>query len=144
MSAGGILSGDDGPAYAATTRGVTVRVVCQFLPDQSEPASQRYVWAYTVEIENGGSEAVQLVARHWIITDGLNRTQEVSGPGVVGETPVIAPGGVYRYASACPLTTPSGSMRGTYRMVVTDSMTAFEADIPEFSLHLPQALRTVN
>jgi ApaG protein len=125
------------------TRGVTVRVRTNFLPDQSSPERGRYVWAYGVEIENRGGEAIQLISRRWIITDALNRTEEVNGPGVVGEQPHIKPGEAYRYTSACPLATPSGVMRGTYGMV-TPQGDSFDAAIPEFSLDLPDARKRMN
>jgi ApaG protein len=134
---------DEAPIYEAVTRDVTVRVITNFLPDQSNPDRGRYVWAYMVEIENRGSETIQLVSRHWIITDALNRTEEVTGPGVVGEQPEMKPGEAYRYTSACPLATPSGVMRGAYRMVTRDG-DSFDALVPEFSLDLPGARRRMN
>src|SRR5450631_49050 len=97
-------------AYEATTRGVRVRVTPAFLPDQSDPTRGRYAWAYTVEIENQSPATVQLLTRHWIITDALNRVEEVAGPGVVGEQPILQPREAFRYTSGCPLTTPSGAM----------------------------------
>jgi ApaG protein len=129
--------------YEAQTRGITVRVTTDFLPEQSSRARGRYVWAYTVEIENGGPDEVQLVSRHWIITDALNRTEEVKGPGVVGEQPELKPGEAYRYTSACPLPTPSGLMRGSYRMV-TPGGDSFDIEAPLFSLDLPDASLRVN
>lgn len=129
--------------YEAVTRGVRVRVAPVFLAAQSSPHERRWVWAYRVEVENTGERSVQLVSRRWIITDGLGRVEEVAGPGVVGEQPIIRPGETYRYASGCPLTTPSGAMVGTYRMLV-DGGEAFDAAIPAFSLDLPEARRTVN
>ena len=130
-------------AYEATTRGVRVRVTPTWLPAQSEPDRGQYVWAYTVEIENRGAETVRLVSRHWVITDAMNRVEEVRGPGVVGEQPTLAPGESFRYTSGCPLPTPSGAMRGAYQMV-TPSGEGFDAEIPEFSLHLPEATRRMN
>ena len=128
--------------YEAETQGVVVRVVTSYLPEQSDPP-ERYIWAYMIEIENTGRRAVQLISRHWIITDALGRVEEVEGPGVVGEQPVIAPGESYQYTSGCPLPTPSGSMAGTYHMRV-EGGGAFEAEIPAFSLDLPGQRRTVN
>jgi len=93
----------------------------------------QYVFAYRVRVTNRGSEAAKLVARHWLITDGMGRTREVKGPGVVGETPRIEPGQTYEYASFCPLTTPSGKMTGSYSME-RDSGETFEAKIPLFFL----------
>jgi ApaG protein len=133
----------ESPVYEATTRGIVVRVVTNYLPGQSDPDESRYVWAYMVEIENHGEETVQLVSRKWTITDGLNRTEEVAGPGVVGEQPRLKPRDAFRYTSGCPLSTPSGEMRGAYQMV-TDDGDMFEAEVPAFSLHLPGAHRSVN
>jgi ApaG protein len=132
----------DSPIYEAVTRGVLVRVVVSYLPQHSEPPS-RYVWAYMVEIENNGDQAVQLISRHWDITDGLGRLETVDGDGVVGEQPVIDPGQTHRYTSGCPLTTDSGSMVGTYHMQLAGG-DAFEAVIPAFSLDLPGARRSMN
>ena len=129
--------------YMALTRGVKVEVTPRFLPEQSDPARARYAWAYTVRIENVGALALQLVSRRWIITDALNRVEEIEGPGVVGEQPTLAPGEAFEYTSGCPLSTPSGMMRGAYRML-TASGESFDAEIPEFSLHLPEAARRLN
>ncbi|MBV9994073.1 MAG: Co2+/Mg2+ efflux protein ApaG [Caulobacteraceae bacterium] len=131
------------PAYEATTRGFTVRVRPQYLPDQSDPERSRYVWAYTVEIENRGEASAQIVSRHWIITDARNRVGEVNGEGVVGEQPTLKAGEAFRYTSSCPLTTPSGAMRGSYQML-GESGETFDIEIPEFSLHLPDATRRMN
>jgi ApaG protein len=131
------------PVYEAVTRGITVRVTTDFLPEQSSRERSRYVWAYTVEIENRSAAEVQLVSRHWIITDALNRTEEVKGPGVVGEQPELKPGEAYRYASACPLNTTSGLMRGSYQMV-TPQGDHFDVAVPQFSLDLPEASNRVN
>ncbi|MBS0297450.1 MAG: Co2+/Mg2+ efflux protein ApaG [Proteobacteria bacterium] len=133
---------DEAQVYEAETHGVAVRVVTSYLPDQSEPP-KRWVWAYQIEIENRGQTTVQLVSRRWIITDGQGRVEEVEGPGVVGEQPVLHPGQSHSYVSGCPLGTPSGSMVGSYRMQV-EGGEAFDAAIPAFSLDLPGARRTVN
>ena len=130
-------------AYEARTRDVLVRVRPEHLPEQSEPDAGRWVWAYHVEVENHGAESVQLVARHWVITDARGRVEEVRGPGVVGEQPVLEPGEALRYTSGCPLPTPSGAMEGEYEMV-TAAGDRFDAAIPAFSLDLPDARRTVN
>jgi ApaG protein len=124
--------------YQAVTRNILVRVAPSFLASDSDPENGRFVWAYTVEIENHGEETVQLISRHWIITDAMNRTEEVTGEGVVGEQPVLGPREAFRYSSGCPLKTPSGAMRGSYRMM-TDAGEPFDIEIPEFSLHLPGA-----
>lgn len=130
-------------AYEAETRGLKVRVRPSFLPEQSDPENRRWAWAYRIEIENRGNDTVQLVSRHWIITDALGRVEEVKGLGVVGEQPTIRPGETFSYTSGCPLATPSGSMAGAYEMI-TDGGDRFEAEIPAFSLDLPQARRVVN
>ncbi len=131
------------PAYEAETRGVRVRVSPEYLAGQSDPREGRYAWSYTIEIENRGEVTVQLISRRWRITDALNRAQEVAGPGVVGEQPRLEPGHAFRYTSACPLPTDSGEMRGTFQML-TDDGEMFDAEVPAFSLHLPDALRRVN
>ena len=133
----------DVPVYEARTGGVLVRVAASYSPEHSDPAEGEYFWTYTVEIENHGKEVVQLISRRWIITDAHNRVQEVAGPGVVGEQPELKPGEAFRYTSGCPLKTPSGAMKGAYHMV-TSSGHPFDAEIPEFSLHLPGAGRVVN
>ena len=130
-------------AYCATTRDIQVVVKPRFAPEQSAADRSRFVWIYHVRIENLGAETVQLVARHWVITDALNRVEEVRGPGVVGDQPMLNPGESYEYESACPLSTPSGAMQGAYAMVTADG-TTFEAAIPAFSLHLPEAARRLN
>ena len=133
----------DAPIYQARTRDVLVRVVANFAPEQSDPEESQFFWTYTVEIENHGRETVQLISRYWVITDALNRIQEVKGPGVVGEQPELKAGEAFRYTSGCPLPTPSGTMKGSYHMV-TSSGAGFDAEIPAFSLHLPGAGRVVN
>ena len=129
--------------YTAVTREIQVTVMPQFVAERSEPDEGRYFWAYTIEITNLGRDAVQLTARHWRITDGNGIVEEVHGPGVVGEQPVIQPGESFRYTSGCPLSTPSGIMVGSYRMVDSDGA-GFDAEIPAFSLDSPYALRTLN
>jgi ApaG protein len=124
--------------YEAQTDGVTVRVTPDFMPEQSSRAKNRFVWSYTVEIENRSEREFQLISRRWIITDALNRTEVVRGQGVVGEQPSLKPGEAYRYASACPLETSSGLMGGAYQMLSADGE-LFEVMIPTFSLDLPQA-----
>lgn len=133
----------DNPVYEARTRDILVRVAPAYMAEQSQPEEGRWLWSYVVEIENHGTQTVTLISRHWIITDARNRVEEVQGPGVVGEQPVLGPREAFRYNSGCPLTTPSGSMRGTYQMV-TAAGDAFDVEIPAFSLHLPGALRRVN
>lgn len=122
--------------HAATTGGVTVRVSVSYLPEQSEPARGRWFWAYHVRIENDGPAAVQLLTRHWIITDGRGSRHSVEGEGVVGEQPLIEPGASYDYVSGCPLATSTGAMQGSYRMVGAGGE-AFDAAIPRFPLLAP-------
>ncbi len=123
--------------YSATTRAIRVTVRAFYLADQSEPEAGRYVWAYRVAIRNEGRETVQLMKRSWVITDGLGRTQQVHGEGVVGEQPMLEPGGSFEYTSGTPLQTPSGFMRGAYHMVVTATGETFDVKIPAFSLDSP-------
>ena len=129
--------------YEAVTRGIRIRVTPQFLEQESSPDESRYLWAYTIDIRNEGSETVQLRSRHWRITDASGRTQEVSGPGVVGQTPVLAPGASFRYTSGCPLQTPSGIMAGSYQMT-SAAGELFDVTIPAFSLDSPHAQRSLN
>jgi ApaG protein len=117
----------------------SVQVVPRYLPEQSEPDEDRYLFAYTVTIRNTGEVAAQLLSRHWIITDADGQVEEVRGPGVVGEQPTLRPGEAFQYTSGCPLATPVGSMHGTYQCIAEDG-TAFEASIPEFVLSAPRAL----
>jgi ApaG protein len=134
----------DSPAmYRATTRQIEVIVEPQFLPERSAPEKQQFFWSYTIVIVNTGPETVQLKTRHWIITDGTGRSQEVRGEGVIGEQPVLAPGERFEYTSGVPLTTASGFMTGHYQMV-NDSGERFEIDIPLFSLDGPDTKRTLN
>jgi ApaG protein len=123
--------------YSATTRQIRVSVRAFYLADQSEPDRSHFVWAYRVAIHNQGKDAVQLLKRTWMITDGLGRTQQVHGEGVVGEQPVIEPGQSFEYTSGTPLQTPSGFMRGLYHMVVAATGETFDVTIPAFSLDSP-------
>ena len=120
----------------AETQGVIVRVSVSFLPEQSEPRRGRWFWAYHVRIENEGAVAVQLLTRHWVITDGRGLRHSVEGEGVVGEQPQIAPGASFDYVSGCPLQTPTGTMQGSYHMIAADG-SAFDVDIPKFALIAP-------
>ena len=129
--------------YEAVTRSIRIRVTPQYLERESAPDQGRYLWAYTVEIRNEGSQTVQLRSRHWRITDAFGRTQDVRGAGVVGQTPVLAPGASFRYSSGCPLATPSGIMAGTYEMT-SAAGEHFQVTIPTFSLDSPHAQRSVN
>jgi len=116
-----------------------IQVQPQYLEEQSEPEQGRYLFAYTVTIRNTGEVTAQLVSRHWIITDSDGQIEEVRGPGVVGEQPVLKPGQSFQYTSGCPLATPVGSMHGSYQCIAEDG-TAFEATIPEFVLSVPRTL----
>ena len=129
--------------YTATTRNIQVSVEPRFIAEESAPDKGRFFWAYTVEIANNGGRTVQLRSRYWHITDGLGRVQEVSGPGVIGEEPVLEPGETFEYTSGCPLPTPSGIMHGAYQMEGEDGET-FSVTIPAFSLDLPDTPRTLN
>ncbi len=117
----------------ATTRDISVRVAVSYLAEQSDPSSERWFWSYHVRIENGSDRAIQLLSRSWRIVDGRGAVHEVHGEGVVGEMPLIAPGGSFDYVSGCPLDPPSGSMSGSYRMVDEDG-NAFDVAIPRFTL----------
>ncbi len=129
--------------YEAVTRGIRISVTPRYLDDQSAPEDSEFFWAYTIEITNETKETVQLRSRVWHITDGLGNTEEVRGPGVVGEQPVIIPGGSFSYTSGCPLCTPSGIMVGSYQMEGEDGA-LFVVAIPAFSLDCPFAVRSVN
>ena len=119
--------------HCAATRDIVVRVSVSFLPEQSEPAKGRWFWAYHVRIENEGGAAVQLISREWTIVDGRGGKHEVQGEGVVGEQPVIEPGGSFDYVSGCPLATPTGFMEGRYHMIGADGG-SFAVTIPRFPL----------
>jgi ApaG protein len=129
--------------YRATTRNIQVTVTPEYSSERSAPDEGEYFWAYTIEILNLGEETVQLVSRHWKIVDANGRTEEVKGPGVVGEQPVLHHGERFEYTSGVPLKTPSGVMSGTYQMVTADG-DDFEAQVPAFSLDAPSAKRVVH
>lgn len=118
---------------------IQVDTVAVFLPDQSDEASERYAFAYTITITNTGTVAAQLISRHWVITDAENQTQEVRGLGVVGEQPLLQPGERFEYTSGTSLATPVGTMRGSYQMVAEDG-TRFDAEVAEFTLAVPRVL----
>lgn len=126
---------------------VVVDVATAYLAEHSNPDDGQYTFAYTITISNGSDRPVQLLSRHWIITDADSDVQEVRGEGVVGEQPVIAPNTSFRYTSGATLATPVGCMEGSYSMVVRDPMDidprelpTFDVPIPAFSLHTPTAL----
>jgi ApaG protein len=120
-------------ALAAITRNVKVSVEQRFAPERSNPARRQWFFVYTIEIKNEGNKTVQLMHRHWVITNAHGEVEEVRGPGVVGEQPVLRAGQSFRYSSGCPLQTPFGSMVGTYQMVDEDGQ-EFDAQIPAFAL----------
>ena len=118
---------------------VTVSATVQYLPEQSDEKTGRYVFAYTINIRNTGEATAQLISRHWIITDSQGLVQEVRGLGVVGNQPVLRPGESHEYTSGTAIATPVGTMKGSYQMVADDG-TRFEAPIPEFTLSVPRVL----
>ncbi len=118
---------------------ISVKTRTVYIADQSDPANDRYVFAYTITITNTGSAAAQLVSRHWIITDAADKVQEVRGKGVVGEQPHLRPGESFEYTSGSAIATPVGTMRGSYQMVADDG-TKFDVAIPEFTLSMPRVL----
>lgn len=120
----------------AVTRGVRVHVESEYAPERSDPSRSEWFFLYTVRITNEGPETVQLLTRHWIITDGTGHMEEVRGPGVVGKQPVLQPGESFEYTSGCPLSTPFGVMEGTYQMVV-EGGERFDAKIAPFTLSEP-------
>jgi ApaG protein len=120
----------------AVTRGVRVRVQSEYAPERSHPSKNQWFFLYTITISNEGPETVQLLTRHWIITDATGHVEEVRGPGVVGKQPILRPGEAFEYTSGCPLTTPFGTMEGTYQMV-TDAGERFDAAVAQFTLSEP-------
>jgi ApaG protein len=120
----------------AVTNNVRVEVESQYAPDHSQPFQNHWFFHYTIKVTNEGDDTVQLISRHWIITDATGHIDEVTGPGVVGEQPVLAPGESFSYTSGCPLRTSSGVMRGTYSMV-SEGGDHFDVEIAPFALHEP-------
>lgn len=120
----------------AVTRGIRIRVKAEYAPERSQPLKNQWFFLYTIQIANEGTETVQLLSRHWIITDALGKVDEVRGPGVVGKQPVLSPGQSFQYTSGCPLTTPFGSMHGTYQMI-TQSGDMFDVEVAPFTLTEP-------
>ncbi|APF36321.1 Co2+/Mg2+ efflux protein ApaG [Chelatococcus daeguensis] len=129
--------------YRAETKGIRVTVEPRFLEDESSPRDGRFFWSYTVEIVNLSAETVQLKTRHWTITDGEGRSQEVHGPGVIGEEPILEPGESFTYTSGCPLSTAHGTMVGSYDMI-TQRGERFPVDIPLFPLDSPYVRRVMH
>lgn len=122
--------------YEAETKGIYIHVEPQYLENESTPSEDYFVWAYHIAIENRSGTVVQLLSRHWKITDARGRRHEVKGEGVVGEQPILQPGEAYRYSSGTPLSTPSGIMSGSYQMKSTKG-DSFDVEIPAFSLDSP-------
>ncbi len=129
--------------YKATTQGIRVCVEPRFVEEESQPEKRKFFFAYTVEITNMSTERVKLRSRHWRIIDGEGNIQEVRGAGVVGEQPTLGPGETFTYTSGCPLTTPDGTMQGSYTMIA-DSGETFRAEIPAFSLDSPFVRRVIH
>lgn len=129
--------------YESKTRDVIVRVEPEFLSEQSSAADNRFIWAYTVEIENKSTEDLQVVKRYWKIADRNGQVQEVCGEGVVGEMPMLKPGETFRYTSGAPLSAPSGVMMGSYGMK-TVAGEEYDVAIPAFSLDSPFEPRSIN
>jgi ApaG protein len=127
------------PTSEAITRSIRVRVESRFDPERSEVDDGRWFFIYTIRISNEGLETVQLLSRHWIITDAEGEVEEVRGPGVVGEQPLLQPDQTFEYSSGCPLETPFGTMHGTYQMV-TSNGEHFDVEIAPFALSLPYAI----
>lgn len=123
---------EPGPVSEAVTQNIRVEVLSRYSPDNSRPQADEWVFEYTVRITNEGADTVQLISRHWIITDALENVREIKGPGVVGEQPVLAPGESFKYSSWCQLQTPTGVMHGTYQMTRVDSQ--FDIEIAPFAL----------
>jgi len=135
------MSDKDQPFHASTSEAVTcsvrVEVESQYAPEHSQPFQSQWFFYYTVRITNESDETVQLLSRHWIITDSNGHIEEVRGPGVVGEQPVLAPGESFQYTSGCPLKTSTGTMHGTYQMIFTEGGDHFDIEIAPFALHEP-------
>lgn len=130
----------DAAIFTALTDGIRVVVRSKYAPERSEPARRQWFFLYTVLVTNESASTVQLVSRHWVITDAYGETEEVRGPGVVGEQPILRPGQSFEYTSGCPLRTPFGSMLGEYQMVDQDGGT-FEVKIPPFVLRNPDGMQ---
>lgn len=130
-----------GPMFTseAVTRGIRVTVQSEYAPERSQPSDGQWFFLYTITIANEGTDTVQLLTRHWIITDGTGRIEEVRGPGVVGKQPVLNPGESFTYTSGCPLETPFGVMQGTYQMVTREG-DAFDVTIAPFTLSEPYTI----
>jgi ApaG protein len=129
--------------FESLTNNILITAMPVYIDERSAPEESRYFWAYRIAIQNRGIGSVQLISRYWHIVDGSGHVEEVRGEGVVGEQPLIGPGEIFEYTSGCPLNTPSGFMRGTYRML-DESGRQFDAEIPGFPLDLPDAKHVLN
>jgi ApaG protein len=129
----------DKPVSPSEPYSIEVEAVAEYVPSQSRPDDEHFVFAYHITVRNTGSIAAQLLSRHWIITDGNGKVQEVRGQGVIGEQPTLAPGESFRYTSGCMLETPVGTMHGSYQMQAADGH-RFDAGIPPFMLAVPRVL----
>ncbi len=118
---------------------VEIKAISRFLPDQSDPSDDRYVFAYHITISNRSEQTVKLLTRHWIITDAEDKVQEVRGEGVIGQQPVLRPGESFEYTSGCSIATPVGTMKGSYFMEADDGR-QFDAPVAEFTLAMPRTL----
>jgi ApaG protein len=123
----------------AVTRNIRVRVKTQYDPSRSSPQQNQWFFLYTINIKNEGQETVKLISRHWVITDGMGKEEEVLGPGVIGKQPTLEPGQSFEYTSGCPLTTPFGSMHGTYQMI-NQGDEQFDIEIAPFALTEPYTM----
>jgi len=121
------------------TRNIRIHVRSEYIPERSAPPRHQWFFAYRIRIANEGAETIQLLARHWVITNASGHVEEVNGEGVVGEQPVIEPGEAFEYTSGCPLTTPFGSMHGEYQMV-NHNGEQFDVTIPAFVLRVPGSM----
>jgi ApaG protein len=121
----------------SVTNGIQIEVESYFVPEHSDRSGRSYFFSYKIRIHNAGPSRVQLMSRHWVITDGVGRIEEIKGPGVIGQQPQLNPGESFEYESFCPLATPTGTMSGTYQMVCLESGDRFNAEIPQFFLVEP-------
>jgi ApaG protein len=128
------------PTSSAVTRGIRIEVESTYDPGRSRPHDSYWFFVYKIRITNGCGEAVQLLSRHWVITDSDGKVEEVRGPGVVGRQPVLDPGDAFEYSSACPLGTSFGTMHGTYQMIATRSGEPFDVEIAPFALGQPHSI----
>ncbi|MEE8658635.1 Protein ApaG [Acetobacteraceae bacterium EV16G] len=135
---------DAHPAFEARTGDIVVTVRPFWLDDQSAPDEHRYVWAYTIQVENNGAQTIQILSRHWCITDGSGRSDHVHGEGIIGEQPIIASGAVFEYTSGAALHTPSGIMQGTYHVIIPSTGQRFDVLVPTFSLDSPHYKATIH